>query len=117
MEVGIILVFAAILHNTLGYGFGYWGARGFGTLLGMLGYWFGLRKTRSSLIDEADCRTVAFEVGMQNGGMATGLAMDVLHSHVAALPPNLFGTWMNISGSVLANWWARKGNDKKDTNS
>ena len=45
---------------------------------------------------------------MQNGGMATGLAMDVLKSHIAALPPNLFGTWMNISGSILANWWKRK---------
>jgi len=42
---------------------------------------------------------------MQNGGMATGLAIDVLQSHVAALPPNVFGTWMNISGSMLANWW------------
>lgn len=59
-------------------------------------------------MDESSCRTVAFEVGMQNGGMATGIAIDVLKSHVAALPPNVFGTWMNISGSMLANWWKRK---------
>ena len=108
MEAGLLLVLAAVVHNSLGYGFGYWGARGFGTLLGKLGYIFGLRQNSDSLIDEMNCRTVAFEVGMQNGGMATGLAMDVLRSHVAALPPNLFGTWMNISGSVLANWWKRK---------
>ncbi len=108
MEAGLLLVLAAIVHNSLGYGFGYWGARGFGALLGKLGYMFGLRENMDSLIDEKNCRTVAFEVGMQNGGMATGLAMDVLKSHVAALPPNLFGTWMNISGSVLANWWKRK---------
>ena len=108
MEAGLLLVLAAIVHNSFGYAFGYWGARGFGALLGRLGYMFGLRETSASLIDEINCRTVAFEVGMQNGGMATGLAMDVLRSHAAALPPNLFGTWMNISGSVLANWWKRK---------
>ncbi len=109
MEAGILLVLAAVIHNSVGYGFGYWGARGLGALMGQIGYRFGFSETSSSYIDEANCRTVAFEVGMQNGGMATGLAMDVLKSHVAALPPNLFGTWMNISGSVLANWWKRKG--------
>ncbi len=108
MEAGMLLVLAAVIHNSLGYGFGYWGSRWIGAFLGQLGYRLGLRKTASTLIDEANCRTVAFEVGMQNGGMATGLAMDVLQSHVAALPPNLFGTWMNISGSVLANYWKRK---------
>ena len=52
--------------------------------------------------------TVAFEVGMQNGGMASGLAMDVLKSSGAALAPAIFGPWMNVSGSVLATWWHRK---------
>jgi bile acid:Na+ symporter, BASS family len=105
MEAGILLVVAAIIHNSTGYGLGYWGARSFGFILGRIGYLIGVRKTTASLIDEANCRTVAFEVGMQNGGMATGLAMDVLKSHIAALPPNIFGTWMNISGSLLANYW------------
>jgi bile acid:Na+ symporter, BASS family len=113
MEAGILLVLAAIIHNASGYFFGYWGARWTGLLIGRVGYRLGFRKSPLSVIDEVNCRTVAFEVGMQNGGMATGLAMDVLKSHVAALPPNLFGTWMNISGSVLANWWKRKGLIKK----
>ena len=108
LEAGFLLIIAAMIHNTTGYGLGYWGARGFGALLGRLGYMIGLTKTPATLIDEANCRTVAFEVGMQNGGMATGLAMDVLKSHIAALPPNIFGTWMNISGSLLANWWRDK---------
>jgi BASS family bile acid:Na+ symporter len=108
MEAGILLVLAAVIHNSTGYFLGYWGARGTGIFFGLLAYRLGIRKTSQTLIDEANCRTVAFEVGMQNGGMATGLAMDVLKSHAAALPPNLFGTWMNISGSVLANWWKRK---------
>jgi len=113
MEVGVLLVFAAIIHNTAGYGLGYWSARGLGLFLGHMGYRLGIRKSSTTLIDEANCRTVAFEVGMQNGGMATGLAMDVLQSHTAALPPNLFGSWMNISGSILANWWKRKTNRNK----
>jgi len=45
---------------------------------------------------------------MQNGGMASGLAMNVLKSAPAALAPAIFGPWMNISGSVLATWWHRK---------
>ena len=59
-------------------------------------------------LDEGSCRTVAFEVGLQNGGMASGLAMNVLQSAPAALAPAIFGPWMNISGSTLATWWHRK---------
>jgi BASS family bile acid:Na+ symporter len=89
MTVGIYLIGASIIHNFVGYIFGYWLAR-----IGRL--------------DESSCRTVAFEVGMQNGGMASGLAMNVLKSAPAALAPAIFGPWMNVSGSVLATWWHRK---------
>jgi len=47
-------------------------------------------------------------VGMQNGGMASGIAMDVLKSAGAALAPAIFGPWMNVSGSILAAYWRRK---------
>jgi BASS family bile acid:Na+ symporter len=86
---GALLVFAAMLHNAAGYFLGYWGARA-------------LR------LNEIDSRTVSVEVGMQNGGMATGIAMEVLKSAKAALAPAIFGPWMNISGSVLASWWRRR---------
>jgi BASS family bile acid:Na+ symporter len=86
LEVAFSLIGAAILHNSVGYLLGYWGARAAG-------------------LSETDSRTVAFEVGMQNGGMGTGLAINVLRSADAALAPNIFGTWMNISGSALASWW------------
>lgn len=89
MTVGVYLIGAAIIHNFVGY---------------ILGYWF----ARAARLDESSCRTVAFEVGMQNGGMASGLAMNVLKSAPAALAPAIFGPWMNISGSVLATWWHRK---------
>lgn len=89
LTVGIALITASIIHNFIGYILGYWGAK--------------LVK-----LDESTCRTVAFEVGMQNGGMASGLAMTVLNSANAALAPAIFGPWMNVSGSVLATWWHRK---------
>lgn len=89
LAVGPALIIAAILHNAIGY---------------VLGYWL----ARVVRLDEGACRTIAVEVGMQNGGMATGLAMSVLKSADAALAPAIFGTWMNISGSVLASWWRRR---------
>jgi len=89
MTVGIPLIGAAIVLNFVGY---------------ILGYWL----ARAARLDESSCRTVAFEVGMQNGGMASGLAMNVLQSAPAALAPAIFGPWMNVSGSVLSTWWHRK---------
>jgi len=89
MAVGLYLIGASIIHNFIGYILGYWSAR-------------------AARLDESSCRTVAFEVGMQNGGMASGLAMNVLKSAPAALAPAIFGPWMNVSGSVLATWWHRK---------
>jgi len=89
LVVGPLLIVAAVLHNAIGY---------------LLGYWL----ARAARLEESACRTIAVEVGMQNGGMATGLAMSVLQSADAALAPAIFGTWMNISGSVLASWWRRR---------
>ena len=89
LTVGAALIIAAILHNAIGY---------------LLGYWL----ARAARLEESACRTIAVEVGMQNGGMATGLAINVLNSAEAALAPAIFGTWMNISGSILASWWRRR---------
>jgi BASS family bile acid:Na+ symporter len=77
------------VHNGSGYLLGYWGARAAG-------------------LAEADARTVAIEVGLQNAGMASGLAISVLKSPMAALPPAVFGPWMNMTGAVLASWWASR---------
>ena len=62
---------------------------------------------RFAHLDEPEARTVAIEVGMQNGGMAGALAVGVLGSAAAALPANMFSIWMNFSGSVLASFWSR----------
>ena len=89
LDIGLLLFLAAIMHNAIGYVLGYWGCR----LIGL---------------DEQSCRTISLEVGMQNGGLATGIAVEMGKVATVGLAPAIFGPWMNISGSALANWWRRK---------
>ena len=89
LSIGVALVAAAIIHNALGYFFGYWGCRF-------------LR------LPEKDCRTIALEVGMQNGGLASGIALEMGKVATIGLAPAVFGPWMNISGSSLATWWGER---------
>jgi BASS family bile acid:Na+ symporter len=89
LTVGPILVAAAIVHNAAGYLLGYWAC----WLLGM---------------SEEDCRTISFEVGMQNGGLASGIAVEMGKVATVGLAPAIFGPWMNVTGSGLANYWRRK---------
>lgn len=86
LKVGALLIVATILHNVLGYFMGYWSAR-------LLSF------------HERDCRTIALEVGMQNAGLASGLALAMGKLSTAGLAPAIFGPVMNISGSSLASWW------------
>ena len=92
LSIGLFLVLAAILHNAAGYFLGYWGCRLF-------------------RMDERDCRTIALEVGMQNGGLASGIALEMGKVATVGLAPAVFGPWMNISGSSLALYW--RGKDPK----
>ena len=89
LQLGLGLVAATLLHNLTGYVLGYWGAR-------------------LSGLSEIEARTVSIEVGLQNGGMASGLAVNVLRSTDAALAPALFGPIMNVTGSLLASWWGKR---------
>lgn len=89
LAVGGLLVLVAMLHNTAGYVFGY-------TL------------ARLCRLDVRSARTVALEVGLQNGGMASGLAGAMGKLATVGLAAAVFSPWMNISGSLLANWWRRR---------
>ncbi len=86
VKVGLALFAAAACHNAAGYLLGYRAAR----LLGL---------------NARDSRTVAIEVGIQNGGMATGLALNVMKSPVAALGSAVFGPWSALTSAVLASYW------------
>nr|WP_295739115.1 bile acid:sodium symporter family protein [uncultured Acidocella sp.] len=83
--VGPIVLLAVVLHNGTGYLGGYWGGR-------LLGF------------EESVCRTLAFEVGMQNSGLAATLG-KLYFTPLAALPGAIFSVWHNISGSLLAGYW------------
>lgn len=96
LDVGLALFAAAACHNAIGYLLGYQGAR----LAGL---------------NACDCRTVALEVGIQNGGMATGLAFNVLNSAKAAMGSAMFGPWSAITSSALASWWGRNGTETEVT--
>ena len=89
LDIGLILIGIVMIHNTLGYLIGYWAARMF-------------------KMNERDCRTVAIEVGMQNGGLASGIAKEMGKIATVGLAPAVFGPLMNITGSILASYWSRR---------
>ncbi|WP_337045008.1 bile acid:sodium symporter family protein [Emticicia sp. 17c] len=91
-SVGLALVLATILHNIGGFLLGYWSAR-------------------LCRLSEQDCRTVAIEVGLQNAGLASGLAKAMGKLATVGVAPALFGPIMNINGSLLASFWSKKSVD------
>lgn len=77
---------------------------------------FGFWLSRLFGLDKPSSRTIAFEVGLQNGGMASGLAGSMGKLGTVGLPAAVFSPWMNISGSILANYWRKKSfKDDKET--
>lgn len=96
MKVGALLLITSILHNLSGYALGY-------TVSWLTG------------MPEKDRRTIAFEVGMQNGGLASGLALQMGKVATVGLAPAVFGPLMNVTGSALATWWRSKLHEKKQS--
>lgn len=89
LDIGFTLIGLVIVHNACGYLLGYWSARA-------------LR------MNERDSRTVAIEVGMQNAGLASGIAKEMGKIATVGLASAVFGPLMNISGSILASYWHRR---------
>ena len=89
LAVGGLLIITCLLHNLAGLSLGYFLAKLFG-------------------LPEKDRRTIAFEVGMQNGGVATGLALQMGMVSTVGLASAIFGPLQNVTGSALANWFRKK---------
>jgi len=86
LQIGPLLIILALVHNLGGYLLGYWSARAF-------------------KMNESDARTVAIEVGMQNAGLASGIAKALGKIATVGLAPAVFGPLMNMTGSLLASYW------------
>ena len=56
-------------------------------------------------MNQTDGRTIALEVGLQNGGLASGIALELGKVATVGLAPAVFGPLMNITGSSLATRW------------
>lgn len=87
-----LLTFGMVLcHNTIGY---------------VLGYSVG----RMCHFSVAKKRTLSIEVGMQNAGLGTNLAMTffVASNPMAVVPCAISCAWHSISGTILANLFAKQ---------
>ena len=93
VQSGLMIFAVVILHNGLGYLLGFFAAKAFGLTL-------------------AKRKAIAIEVGMQNSGLGAALA-TAYFSPLAAVPGAIFSVWHNISGALLANWFARRENDDR----
>jgi bile acid:Na+ symporter, BASS family len=89
LAIGPLLFLSSMIHHSIGYLLGYWSGRFMG-------------------LDERSCRTISLEVGMQNGGLASGIALQMGKIATVGLASAISVPWMTISGSLLANWWRNK---------
>lgn len=90
IESGLLIFAVVVLHNGLGY----------------LGGWLAARMFR---LPFDDAKAIAVEVGMQNSGLGAALAgVHFAAQPVVAVPSAIFSFWHNVSGPMLANWFARR---------
>lgn len=82
ISAGPLVLLAVIIHNVFGMALGYGVAAAFGLPVPVR-------------------RTAGVEVGMQNSGLAAGLATQYMDP-LSALPGAVFSVWHNVSGAVFA---------------
>lgn len=85
-QSGLMIFAVVVLHNGLGYLLGFFTAKVFGLSL-------------------SKRKALAIEVGMQNSGLGAALA-NAYFSPLAAVPSAIFSVWHNISGALIANYFA-----------
>ena len=86
LAMGVILILVCFLHATMGFTFGY-------------------LMCRALRLNSQTCRTIALEVGMQNSGLASGIAAALGKVGTLGLAPIVFGPIMTTTSSAIANWW------------
>ena len=89
---GLLIFTVVVLHNILGL------------LIGFI-----LAKVFKLSFD--DQKAISIEVGMQNSGLGSTLALKHFEP-MTAVPSAIFSVWHNISGPILATWWGKRASDK-----
>ena len=84
----LVLFAAVVLHNFAGYLCGYYTAQKLG-------------------LDPRDIRAICIEVGIQNSGLASVLALSHFNP-LTAVPTVFSGMWHAFSGSLLASYFSKK---------
>jgi len=93
---GWLIVLVVMLHNLFGLVLGY-----------LIGRLLGLTEPKK--------RAISIEVGMQNSGLATSLAVMHFAAYpMATIPGAIFSVWHNISGAIVAWLYTKK--DKPEAN-
>lgn len=88
MQTGLLIMAVVMLHNLLGYALGF-------------------AVAKALRMNLAKSKAISIEVGMQNSGLASSLAL--MHfGAAAAIPGAVFSVWHNISGSLAANYLSGK---------
>lgn len=87
-SVAWIAFVAVVLHNLTGLTIGYLAARGVG-------------------MPHFKAKSISFEIGMENGGLAMALAIAHL-APLAFIPAAIFNLVHNITGPALASYWRQR---------
>jgi len=94
-QVSGLLIVALLLLNGLGY----------------LAGWFAGSAMR---LQEGKRRALTLEIGMQNAGVGTSLALSFFPDPATAIPTAIYTFGCMFTGTLLANLWARKNRHADD---
>lgn len=88
LDNGLTILAVVVLHNLIGMGLGNFFARRFG-------------------LQPRQERAMTIEVGMQNSGLASTLAL-MYFTPAGGIAGAIFSVWHNVTGSLYASWCAGK---------
>ena len=96
-SAGLLIFLAVFLHNAFGLFFGYVAAK-------------------FLKLSIQDRRAISIEVGMQNSGLGVSLAKAHFADPMTALPSAFGAVWHNISGPIIASYWASRLDNAEEAN-
>lgn len=74
-------------------------------LINLLGYAAGVLASRLIKLDSAKMKALTLEIGMQNAGVGTVLALGFFKDPTTAIAPAIYTFGCMFTGTILANFW------------